>query len=191
VVVRRALSTVVATVLLLTAAGCSSLQGTEAGTNVVTQDGALLSIKPADRGDAVSLDGEDLRGKPISLDTMRGKPTVVNVWGAWCGPCQKEAPVLVDAAKTLGDKANFLGIDSRDAGTAAGKTFEARNAITWPSLFSPGGEAVLAFNGLVSPHGVPTTVVLDAEGRPAAVFSGVVPSALTVVQVVEQVASGG
>jgi thiol-disulfide isomerase/thioredoxin len=191
VVVRRALSTVVATVLLLTAAGCSSLQGTEAGTNVVTQDGALLSIKPADRGDAVSLDGEDLRGKPLSLDTMRGKPTVVNVWGAWCGPCQKEAPVLVDAAKTLGDKANFLGIDSRDAGTAAGKTFEARNGITWPSLFSPGGEAVLAFNGLVSPRGVPTTVVLDARGRPAVVFSGVVPSALTLVQTVEQVASGG
>jgi hypothetical protein len=44
---------------------------------------------------------------------------------------------------------------------------------------------------LVSPRGVPTTVVLDDEGRPAAVFSGVVPSALTLVQIVQQVASGG
>jgi thiol-disulfide isomerase/thioredoxin len=187
----RALSTVAAAVVLLSATGCTSLRGAADGTNVVTQDGSLVQIAPSDRGDPVSLDGNDLRGKPVSLDTMRGKPTVVNVWGAWCGPCQKEAPLLVDAAKTLGDKARFLGIDSRDAGTAAGKTFEARNGISWPSLFSPGGEAVLAFNGLVSPHGVPTTVVLDARGRPAAVFSGVVPSALTVVEAVEQVASGG
>jgi thiol-disulfide isomerase/thioredoxin len=191
VVVKGALSTVAAIVVLLTASGCSSLQGTQAGTHVVTQKGAYAQIEPADRGDPVTLDGKDLRGRPVSLDTMRGKPTVVNVWGAWCGPCQKEAPLLVDAARQLGDKAHFLGIDSRDPGTAAGKTFEARNGITWPSVFSPGGEAVLALNGLVSPSGVPPTVVLDAQGRPAAVFSGELPSALTLVQMVEQVVDGG
>lgn len=188
-VAKRALSTVATVVVLMTATACTSLQGAKAG--VVTQDGGFAQIKPGDRGEPVALDGEDLRGQPVSLDTLRGKPTVVNVWGAWCGPCQKEAPLLVDAATRLGDQANFLGIDSRDAGTAAGKTFEARNGITWPSLFSPGGEAVLAFNGLVSPHGVPTTVVLDAQGRAAGVFSGEVPSALTLVQFVEQVADGG
>jgi thiol-disulfide isomerase/thioredoxin len=175
----------------LTTGGCSSLRGSSAGDNFVTGDGSITQISPADRGREVSLDGKDLAGKPVSLDSMRGRPTVVNVWGAWCGPCQKEAPLLVSAARTLGDQAHFLGIDSRDAGTAAGRTFEARNRITWPSLFSPGGEAVLAFNGLVSPRGVPTTVVLDAQGRPAAVFSGVVPSALTLVQIVRQVARGG
>jgi thiol-disulfide isomerase/thioredoxin len=191
VVFKRVLSTVAVAVLLLTATACSSLQGSKAGDNFVTGDGAITQIAPDHRGRAVSLDGQDLAGKPVSLDSMRGRPTVVNVWGAWCGPCQREAPVLVSAARTLGDRAHFLGIDSRDAGTAAGRTFQARNDITWPSLFSPGGEAVLAFNGLVSPRGVPTTVVLDAEGRPAAVFSGEVPSALTLVQVVRQVARGG
>lgn len=187
---RRVLSTVAAAVVLLTASGCSTLQGTE-GKNFVTGDGSITQIAPDDRGQPVSLDGEDLAGRPVSLDAMRGRPTVVNVWGAWCGPCQKEAPLLVDAARTLGDRAHFLGIDSRDAGTAAGRTFEARNDISWPSLFSPGGEAVLAFNGLVSPRGVPTTVVLDDQGRPAAVVSGAVPTALTLVQIVRQVARGG
>jgi thiol-disulfide isomerase/thioredoxin len=190
-VLRSAFSTVAVATVLLTATGCSSLQGTKTGTGVVTPDEAVTQIDPGDRGDAVSLDGEDLRGNQVSLRSLRGRPTVVNVWGSWCGPCQKEAPLLVSAAKTLGDRAHFLGIDSRDAGTAAGRTFEARNRITWPSLFSPGGEAVLAFNGLVSPRGVPTTVVLDGQGRPAAVFSGVVPSALTLVEVVRQVARGG
>jgi thiol-disulfide isomerase/thioredoxin len=184
-------SMVAATVVLLTATACSSLQGTKTGENFVSGDGSITQIAPSDRGQPVSLDGTDLAGKPVSLDSMRGRPTVVNVWGAWCGPCQKEAPLLVSAARSIGDQAHFLGIDSRDAGTAAGRTFEARNGITWPSLFSPGGEAVLAFNGLVSPRGVPTTVVLDGQGRPAAVLSGEVPSALTLVQIVRQVARGG
>jgi len=187
----RVLSMVVAAGVLLTATSCSSLQGSKAGDNFVSGDGSIKQIDPGDRGDAVSLDGKDLSGKPVSLDSLRGRPTVVNVWGAWCGPCQKEAPLLVSAARTLGDRAHFLGIDSRDAGTAAGKTFEARNGITWPSLFSPGGEAVLAFNGLVSPRGVPTTVVLDAQGRAAAVVSGAIPSSLTLVELVRQVARGG
>ena len=187
---RRLATLVCVAALALIAGGCSTLQG--AGQKgFVTGDGAITQIAPHDRGQVVSLDGTDLAGKPVSLDSLRGRPTVVNVWGAWCGPCQQEAPLLVDAAKTLGDRAHFLGIDSRDAGTAAGRTFEARHHITWPSLFSPGGEAVLAFNGLVSPRGVPTTVVLDAQGRPAAVFSGEVPSALTLVQMVQQVANGG
>lgn len=188
---KSVLSMVAISVVLVTATGCSSLQGSKTGNNFVTGDGAISQIAPDDRGDAVSLDGKDLSGKAVSLDSMRGRPTVVNVWGAWCGPCQKEAPLLVSAARTLGDQAHFLGIDSRDAGTAAGRTFQARNRITWPSLYSPGGEAVLAFNGLVSPRGVPTTVVLDAQGRPAAVFSGEIPSSLTLVQVVRQVARDG
>jgi thiol-disulfide isomerase/thioredoxin len=184
------LSTLAAAAVLLLAGGCTSLQGTD-GKNFVTGDGSITQIAPADRGRPVSLDGTDLSGKPVSLDSMRGRPTVVNVWGAWCGPCQKEAPLLVSASRSLGDQAHFLGIDSRDAGTAAGRTFEARNDITWPSFFSPGGEAVLAFGGLVSPRGVPTTVVLDAQGRPAAVVSGALPSSLTLVQLVRQVARDG
>jgi thiol-disulfide isomerase/thioredoxin len=189
--VRRRLATLAcATALMLAVGGCSTMRGS-AGDNFVTPDRSITQIAPGDRGRVVALDGTDLSGEPVSLASMRGRPTVVNVWGAWCGPCQKEAPLLVDAKRTLGDRAHFLGIDSRDAGTAAGRTFQARNDITWPSLFSPGGEAVLAFNGLVSPRGVPTTVLLDADGRAAAVFSGEIPSALTLVQMVRQVARGG
>src|SRR3982751_3499573 len=187
---RRLASVACATALMLSGAGCSTSHGS-AGTNFVAGDRAFTQIAPGERGPAVSLDGTDLSGRPVSLTSMRGRPTVVNVWGAWCGPCQKEAPLLVEAKRALGDQAHFLGIDSRDAGTAAGRTFQARNDITWPSLFSPGGEAVLAFNGLVSPRGVPTTVVLDAEGRAAAVVSGEIPTTLTLVQIVREVARSG
>ncbi len=119
---------------------------------------------------------------------MRGKPTVVSVWGSWCADCHKESPYVVAAAKELGSTANFVGIDSRDPGTAQAKAFQSRYGITWPSFYSPGGEALLAFPGVITPNSMPATVVLDAQGRPAAAINGAVPSALTLVEMVRQVA---
>jgi hypothetical protein len=97
----------------------------------------------------------------------------------------------VAAQKQLGGKANFVGIDSRDPGTAQAKAYNAKFHITWPSFFSPGGEALLAFPGIMTPNSVPTTVVLDRDGRPAATISGAVPSALTLVELVQDVVRHG
>jgi thiol-disulfide isomerase/thioredoxin len=191
VVTKRALSTVATVVVLLTASACTSLQGTKPATTVVTQDGGFAQIKPDDRGEPVALDGDALQGKPVSLDTMRGKPTVVNVWWAGCPPCRKEAPLLVGAQEELGDGAHFVGIDIRDGGTAAGQTFQRQFGISWPSFYSPGGEAVLAFAGTRTPNSVPATVVLDPQGRVAASIIGEVPTKLTLVQVVRDVMHDG
>ena len=78
---------VAAAALLLTATGCTSLQGT-GDKGYVSGDGAIRQIDVADRGNAVGLSGQDLDGRPLNLATMRGKPTVVTVWGAWCADCQ-------------------------------------------------------------------------------------------------------
>ena len=187
---RRVASLMAAVGLVLAATGCTSLQGT-GDKGYVTGDGAIRTIPVADRGDAISLSGEDLDGKPISLASMRGKPTVVTVWGSWCADCHRESPYVVAAAKELGSTAHFVGIDSRDPGTAQAKAFQTRYGITWPSFYSPGGEALLSFPGVITPNSVPSTVVLDAEGRPAAAINGSVPSTRTLVQMVRQVAQGG
>jgi thiol-disulfide isomerase/thioredoxin len=176
--------------LLLAATGCTSLQGT-GDKGYVSGDGAIRQIAVADRGDPVALSGKDLDGRPLSLASMRGKPTVVNVWGAWCADCHAESPYVVAAAKELGVTAHFVGIDSRDSGTSQGKSFESRYGLTWPSLYSPGGEALLSFPGVITPNSVPATVVLDAQGRPAAAINGAVPSTRTLVEMVRQVAQGG
>jgi thiol-disulfide isomerase/thioredoxin len=169
---------------------CTSLQGT-GDKGYVTGDGTIRQIAPPDRTDPIALSGEDLDGKPLSLESLRGKPTVVTVWGSWCASCHKETPYLVDARKRLGDKVHFVGIDSRDSGTAQAKSYNARYGVTWPSFFSPGGEALLAFPGLLAPNSVPATVVLDARGRPAADISGAVPSSLTLVELVQDVLRNG
>ena len=187
---RRARVLVAAAAVLLAATGCSSLQGT-GDKGYVSGDGAIRQIEVADRGDAVALAGQDLDGEPLNLETLRGKPTVVTVWGSWCADCHKEAPSVVAAAEELGSTAHFVGIDSRDPGTAQAKAFQSRYGITWPSFYSPGGEAMLSFPGVISPNSVPATVVLDAQGRPAAAINGGVPSARTLVDMVREVAQGG
>jgi thiol-disulfide isomerase/thioredoxin len=186
----RARLLVAAAGLLLTVTGCTSLQGT-GDKGFISGDGTIRQIDTADRGDPISLDGRDLDGKPLSLASMRGKPTVVTVWGSWCTECRKDAPFIVAAQKQLGSKANFVGIDSRDPGNAQAKAYVANFHMTWPSFFSPGGEALLAFPGILAPNSIPTTVVLDNQGRPAATISGVVPSTLTLVDLVQQVVRHG
>ena len=190
---KRLLSIVAAAVLLLTASGCSSfhgLNGTD-GKTWVQGDGAPKQIAVADRGEPVDFSGDDLDGKPLSLASMRGKPTVVNVWWAGCPPCRAEAPKLVGAQKELGDRAHFVGIDVRDGGTAGPQAYEQQFGIDWPSFYSPGGEALLAFPGAITPNSIPSTVVLDADGRVAASIIGALPSQLTLVEIVKQVAAGG
>jgi thiol-disulfide isomerase/thioredoxin len=190
----RVLSTVAATaVLLLTASGCSSVHGLRSAGDkgYVSGDSSIRTIPVTDRREPVTLSGKDLDGKPITLESLRGKPTVVNVWGSWCADCHKEQPDVVAAAKRLGSKASFVGIDSRDAGTAQARAYTRRYGITWPSFFSPGGEALLAFPGVIGPNSIPSTIVLDAQGRPAAAINGTVPSTLTLVQMVQDVISGG
>jgi thiol-disulfide isomerase/thioredoxin len=181
-----------AAALVLTASGCSlhGLHGTNA-QGVVVGGGEIREIPVADRGDPVSLSGDDLEGKSITLQSMRGKPTVVNVWGSWCASCHAESPYLVAAAKKLGDSVNFVGIDSRDAGTAQAMSYNQRYGIAWPSFFSPGGKALLSFTGVITPGSIPSTIVLDAQGRPAAAINGAVPSTLTLVQMVQDVMKSG
>lgn len=189
---RRLATTLVALLAVLAAGGCSlhGLQGT-GSKGYVAGDGSIRTIPPADRSQPVSLSGRDLEGRPISLESMRGKPTVVTVWGSWCASCHQESPLLVDAAKRLGGKVHFVGIDSRDTGRAQAKAYDRLYGITWPSFFSPGGEALLSFPGIIGPNSIPSTIVLDAQGRPAAAINGGVPSSLTLVQMVQDVLRHG
>ncbi|HEY1133223.1 MAG TPA: TlpA disulfide reductase family protein [Nocardioides sp.] len=166
--------------------GCTDVEGTgDAG--YVSADGQLTEYAVAERGDPIVLEGEDLEGQDLSLEDFRGTPVVVNVWGSWCPPCRAEAPDLVDAAAELGDAAVFVGINNRDSSTAQAQSFEREYGVEYPSFYSPDGRALLAFAGSLSPRAIPSTTVLDREGRVAATIVGRVPSATTVVTLVETV----
>jgi len=101
------------------------------------------------------------------LTQMRGTPVVVNVWAAWCGPCQAEAPLLHTASSTYGDQVQFLGVDILDSRDGA-RSFIDAHGLTYPSVFDPSGNIRDSF-GVI---GQPVTVFYDATGNVVKVFPG-------------------
>lgn len=147
----------------------------------------MSQVTAGDRGEPISLTGEDLDGASLSLDDMRGKPVVVVVWGSWCTPCRAEAADVVTAADELGGEARFVGINIRNASVAEAQGFVRTFGVPYPSFFSPTGKALLAFAGTLTAYTIPSFVVLDDEGRIAASIIGRLPSTTTLVDLVADV----
>jgi thiol-disulfide isomerase/thioredoxin len=187
-VLRRAVLLVaVLATTVATATACTSANGTE-GKNYVGGDGIVKEVPAEDRQSPVEVSGETLAGDHLDLADLRGKVVVVNVWGAWCGECLKEAPMLVDAADELPSGTEMVGIDIRDLGRDQPLGFERSYGVPYPSIYDPGSKTLLSIPAPFNPRATPSTVVLDRTGRVAAVVSGVLPSKLTLVELVEKVA---
>jgi peroxiredoxin len=169
----RTLIAALAAASALALAGCSTTSSgssDSSGTNFVKGTGETSTVSVKDRGAPISISGKDLDGKQLSLSDYRGKIVVLNVWGSWCSPCRAEA----DGLETVynADKAKgvqFVGIDTRDLQTAQPKAFVADHNITYPSLYDPAGDLLLKFPaGTLNPQTIPTTIILDRQGRVAA-----------------------
>ena len=148
-----------------------------------------MLIDAADRKDPITLSGDTLEGDPLDVVDLRGKVVVVNIWWSACGPCRLEAPMLNGAAAATTDDASFVGVNIRDGGPDVARDFERSHEVVYPSIYDPTGKALLAFAGKINLQSVPQTLVLDREGRIAAVFSGPLPSQLTLTEVVQDVAA--
>ena len=174
--VRRRAAAAILTALLASAglAACSNDQvGSSGDAGFVAGKGVITRLALDKRKEPGEVSGETLDGKPISLDDYRGKTVVVNVWGSWCAPCRSEAPDLVAASKELGrDGVAFVGIDSRDLDRAAAQAFVRRFEVPYPSIYDQQGKTLLAFRGTLSPNAIPSTVVIDSQGRVAASIIG-------------------
>ena len=117
--------------------------------------GGSASDKPVDAS------YERFDGTTANFAMYRGKPVVVNFFSSTCLPCRTEMPALERVHQTLGDAVTFLGLDVQDT-VEGGKAFIDTVGITWELGRDPDG-AVL--QGLVHQVGLPTTVVLDKDGR--------------------------
>ena len=168
--------------LALALTGCESV-GSTGDKGYISGNGQILQYAGADRGVPVELSGTDLDGEPLDIADLRGQVVVVNFWGAWCGPCQSEAPDLVEVATDPEVDAAFVGVNVRDPSPETAQSFVRDYGLPFPTFWDPNGEALLAFPvSLV--RSPPTTVVLDAQGRIAASISGPVPSAQTLRDVI-------
>ena len=175
----------------LALAGCSNDVGSSGNQGYVAGKGVITSVQAADRRRPGEVAGRTLDGKRVSLADFRGKVVVVNVWGSWCGPCRAEAPMLAQAARELAKKdVVFLGIDSRDPSQDAAKAFVRRFDVPYPSLYDQQGTTLLAFRGTLTPNSVPSTVVVDPQGRVAGSVLGSL-TRTTLDDLVDDASSGG
>ena len=169
-------------------AGCSGDEvGRSGDQGYVAGKGIITTLKTSDRKEPGRVAGTTLDGRQTSLADYRGKVVVVNVWGSWCPPCRAEAPMLAAAARDLGkDGVVFLGINSRNPEKAGPKAFERRYDVPYDSIYDPDGRSLLAFHGTLAPNSIPSTVVIDREGRVAASVIGQV-TRTTLYDIVEDV----
>jgi peroxiredoxin len=168
---RRAAAAAAAVALSLPlVVGCTSDGAVESGDNqgFVSADLGVDVIPADEREAAPDVTGTTLDGDEISLADYAGDVVVMNVWGSWCAPCRAEAPALQETYKsTKGDGVQFLGINVRDQ-EASARAFEDTFEITYPSFVDPSSRILLEFRDTVPASGIPSTVVIDRDGRVAA-----------------------
>jgi thiol-disulfide isomerase/thioredoxin len=188
--VKRAFLSAAAAVAALTLlAGCANdpladqySQGTT--KNYISGEGTISEIKAADRGEPVSFESVTDSGVDVSSDDYAGKVLVLNFWYAGCPPCRVEAPELEEVNQAFqGQDVAFLGVNVRDQ-AAQSLSFAETLGVTYPSVIdADNGNLLLAFSGTVAPNAVPTTLVIDKQGRVAARFLGAIdgPSSLRTI----------
>jgi peroxiredoxin len=163
-------------VVALLLAGCSTgddavVRGSD--WSFVAPDGKLvITYEGADRKKLGDLGGESLMepGKQIKLSDYAGQVVVLNIWGAWCGPCRSEVSEfqqLYDAKKA--DGLQVLGIDVRDDVRSQPEDFVRNQKLTYPSIYDPPGRSLLSLKGYPR-NTVPSTIILDRQHRVAAVY---------------------
>jgi len=117
----------------------------------------------------------DLDGRTISLASLRGKVTLVNFWATWCGPCRAEIPDLVALQQKYRDQLQILGISEDEASPETVKQFAAKFNVNYPvAMVTPELEKLF---GNVS--ALPTTFVIDREGRVVQKHVGMLTKAIT------------
>jgi thiol-disulfide isomerase/thioredoxin len=184
----RRLLPVAAAAALLLLAGCTSTDGI-AGENTggyISGDGSVLLIPASDRVEVPEWGGATVDGDTVASASLDGV-VVLNFWYAGCPPCRQEAPDLEAVNAEYADRVLFLGVNTRDS-TETASTFERDFGVTYDSILDvTTKDVMLAFAGDVPPSAVPTTLVLDADGRVAARISGMLPSPTTLADILDDV----
>lgn len=129
--------------------------------------GASGSSPTTERRQAPELEGQWLVPPPVRLAELRGKPVVINFWASWCVPCREEAPELARFDRELRGRAQLVGVDFQDSKQDA-LAFVREFGWRFPNVRDPQGKLASRY-GLA---GLPTTYVLDRQGRIARTLTG-------------------
>lgn len=166
----------VAALLAFALTGCSEGRGSSADPTPPGPSHAELVARAALDPCPASVAGEKVAhglpdvtlpclgaGPRVHLAGLRGTPTVVNIWGSWCTPCQAEAKYLATVYDALKPRVRFLGVDTEDsADSALDFAPHVTPPMRYPSVVDEQKKVLIGLD-LIS--AVPSTVFVDASGH--------------------------
>ncbi len=113
---------------------------------------------------APQLPREHLAGPSVTLADVlasaHGRATLITFWASWCGPCAREAGALQRFSRSPSGKGRLIGVDWSD-GLSGARAFVTKHGWTFPVLRDAEGTVGNDYRLT----GLPTTFVLDANGR--------------------------
>lgn len=165
----------VAAAVVVGVAVAVSLWRTPASERATAPDPLVLAAKPLAVGEvanfilydvpepAPQIAFTDERGAPQTLADFRGQAVLLNFWATWCVPCKKEMPSLDRLQATLGsDRFLVLPLSQDKIAVEKVRAFYGQVNITaLPLYIDQTGASQRAF----AVTGLPSTVLIDAEGR--------------------------
>ncbi len=144
---------IVASLLL---AGCSQSTTALPNDGVVVDCSSIQTVET--NAKSVALECLD-EGSVVNVANIKG-PTLVNVWGSWCGPCKDEMPIFVDFYAKHRDLVGLIGISVEEADIQDARDFVKEYGITWPNLNDADGSTRASLG-----MGVPITLFIDEKGE--------------------------
>jgi thiol-disulfide isomerase/thioredoxin len=164
--IRKSHRLILAAVSALILTSCGNGGVSTAQENYISGNGAVTFISAAEREIAPKLSGDTLYG--TKFDFAGNQIAVVNVWASWCSPCRAEVPAFIALSEKYPD-VQFMGILTRD-NLANAEVFARQLAVPYPNFIDD--SLLLGFRNTLPANAIPTTVVLDKQGRVAARISG-------------------
>jgi thiol-disulfide isomerase/thioredoxin len=115
-------------------------------------------------GKPLALAGTGIDGRPVALQSLRGKPVLVHYWATWCEPCKVDIAQIRELYAKYGPKKFAVVGIALDTDKTALAKFLAAKPIPWPQLHESGGlDGPLAEElGVLT---LPTMFLLDAQGN--------------------------
>jgi thiol-disulfide isomerase/thioredoxin len=120
----------------------------------------------------------DLSGRALSTTDFKGKVILVNFWATWCPPCRQEIPDLVALQEKYKDSLQIIGISQDYGSPEQVRRFAESYHINYPIVIStPEIEKLFP-----SVYALPTTFMVDREGRIAQKHVGLLNASLTEIE---------
>jgi len=153
----------------------AALLGTVVACSMSTPPAAEPKVKAENtRNAAADFALKDADGKTVKLADYKGKVVLLNFWATWCAPCKVEIPWFIEFEKQYKSEGfSVLGVSMDEEGWKAVKPYLEKSKVNYRMVM---GDDAMAqkYGGIES---LPTSFVIDRQGRIAATHVGLVERA--------------